>query len=107
MNLLQEAADLPQPRHATVCDAQAIILQFNEAPASLRAITRWALHFGGVLVTQPHHHETGMATYCHTEFSYYGVAITVYAFLPASPGASTCSGPSCDYCGHGDTPAAP
>jgi hypothetical protein len=76
LNLLQEAADLPQPRHLTVCDAQPIICQFDEDPASLRAITRWALRFGGVLVTQPYHDEHGMATYCHTKFPYYGVAIT-------------------------------
>ena len=82
LNLLQEAADLPQPRHLTVCDAQAIILQFGEEPASVRAITRWALRFGGVLVSEPHHDHDGVATYCHTEFAYYGVAITVYAFLP-------------------------
>ena len=107
LNLLQEAADLPQPRHLTVCDAQAIICQFDEDPASLRAITRWALRFGGVLVTQPHHDENGMATYCHTKFPYYGVAITAYAFLPAPPGATTCSDPGCDYCGHHDNPAAP
>jgi hypothetical protein len=107
LNLLDEAADLPQPRHLTVCDAQAIIVQFDEDPASLRAITRWALRFGGVLVTQPHHDENGMVTYCHTEFSYYGVATTAYAFLPAPPGATTCSDPSCDSCGHRDNPAAP
>ena len=85
LNLLQEAANLPQPRYITVADTQDISLQFDADPASLRAITRWALRFGGVLISEPHHDETGMATYCHTEFSYYGVAVTAYAVIPAGP----------------------
>jgi hypothetical protein len=83
LNLLQEAANLPQPRYITVADTQDISLQFDADPASLRAITRWALRFGGVLISEPHHDETGMATYCHTEFSYYGVAVAAYAVIPA------------------------
>ena len=67
LNLLQEAANLPQPRYITVADTQDISLQFDADPASLRAITRWALRFGGVLISEPHHDETGMATYCHTD----------------------------------------
>ena len=65
VNLLQEAADLPQPRAINVYDEQHISLHFDADPASLRAITRWALRFGGVLISEPHHDETGMATYCH------------------------------------------
>lgn len=106
LNLLNAAVDLPRPVSLTVCDDQAIICQFDEDPASLRAITRWALRFGGVLVSEPHHDEHGMVTFCHAEFSYYGVEITVYAFLPAPPGA-TCTDPGCDYCSHRGDPAAP
>jgi hypothetical protein len=85
VNLLQEAASLPPPRSITVCDTQEITVQFAEDPDSLRAIARWALRFGGVLVSEPHHDENGRWTYCHTEFSYFGVAVTACAFLPASP----------------------
>ena len=55
------------------------------SPPSLRAITRWALRFGGVLISEPHQDDNGPQTYCHTEFSYYGVAVTAYAVIPAGP----------------------
>src|SRR5580704_3760565 len=43
--LLQQAADLPQPRFISIYDGQAISLQFAPEQASLRAVTRWALRF--------------------------------------------------------------
>ena len=82
-------------------------LQFDEDPASLRAITRWALRFGGVLVTQPHHDQNGMATYCHTAFPYYGVATTAYASCPPRPGPPPVATPAASTAATTDSPAAP
>ena len=82
-NLLGQAADLPQPRAITIYDELIISLEFDSSPESLRAITRWALRFGGVLVSEPHQCHKGSFTFCHTEFSYHGVAVSAYAFIPA------------------------
>jgi hypothetical protein len=87
-NLLQEAADLPEPHFITVSDSQCISLQFAPARASLRTLTRWALRFGAVLTSQPHQGEHGPETWCRTEFSYYGVEISAYAHIPAGPAAT-------------------
>jgi hypothetical protein len=82
-NLLEEAADLPLPHMVTVSDLQSISLQFPGEQPSLRAITRWALRFGGVLTSQPHDGERGPQTWCRVEFDYYGVAVNGYAHVPA------------------------
>ena len=52
-DLLQQAADLPQPRYITIYDGQTVDLQFAPEQASVRAITRWALRFGSVMTSQP------------------------------------------------------
>ena len=82
-NLLCEAADLPQPQYLTISDTQHIDLQFAGDPSSARAITRWALRFGGLLASEPHEGERGPQTRCHLEFDYYGVTVKVYAYIPA------------------------
>jgi hypothetical protein len=82
-NLLEEAADLPLPHMVTVSDLQSISLQFPGEQPSLRAITRWALRFGGVLTSQPHDGQRGPQTWCRVEFDYYGVAVNAYAHVPA------------------------
>jgi hypothetical protein len=100
VDLLQAAADLPQPRAVYVYEEQLISLHFDPCPASLRAITRWALRFGGVLISEPRQDENGKQTYCYTSFSYYGVAITAYAVIPAEPApepGSEDSIPHADY----------
>jgi hypothetical protein len=86
--LLQQAADLPQPRFISIYDGQAISLQFAKEQASLRAITRWALRFGSVLTSQPGQGTDGPETRYRTDFDYYGIAVTAYAHIPAAP-AST------------------
>jgi hypothetical protein len=82
-NLLQQAADLPQPRAITVYDDEAVSLQFDPCPPSLRAITRWALRFGGVLQSEPHQTERGPQTWCRVQFDYYGIAVKAFAHIPA------------------------
>jgi hypothetical protein len=88
LNLLQEAADLPQPRCITVSAIQHIDVQFSNDPSSLKAVTRWALKFGGVIISEPHDGQRGPETYCHTELDYFGVAVDVYAFIPAKKAAT-------------------
>jgi hypothetical protein len=83
-NLLDEASDLPQPQYLTISDTQHIDLQFAGKPSSLRAITRWALRFGGVLTSEPHEGKSGPQTRCGLVFDYHGVAITAYAYIPAA-----------------------
>jgi hypothetical protein len=84
-NLLQEAADLPEPCMVIVYDTQHISVQFEPEQASLRAVTRWALRFGGVVISTPHQGKDGPETWCSTEFDYYGVAVKAYAHIPAAP----------------------
>jgi hypothetical protein len=83
VNLLQEAADLPQPRYIGVSATQHIDVQFSNDESSLKAVTRWALRFGGVVITEPHEGERGRSTYCYAELDYFGVAVDVYAFIRA------------------------
>jgi hypothetical protein len=85
-DLLQQAADLPQPVYITIHDSQHVSLQFAPDKASLRAITRWTLRFGGALISEPHQSEDGPKTYVHAEFDYYSIAMAVYAFIPAADG---------------------
>jgi len=83
-DLLQQAADLPQPRYVTISEiGQAVGLQFDGDPSSLRAITRWTIRFGGVVISQPYHDECGPQTSCQAKFDYYGIAVTAYAYIPA------------------------
>jgi hypothetical protein len=82
-NLLDQAADLDQPRYLTVSDTQNVCLQFPDDKASTTALTRWALRFGGTLTTRPHTGKDGPQTLCRLDFDYYGVAVEAYAFIPA------------------------
>ncbi len=88
-NLLQEGADLPQPGHVSVSEiTQHITLQFSPEPASLKAITRWALRFGSVMDSEPHQAEHGPQTWCRTEFTYYGLTVKAFAHIPAEPASN-------------------
>jgi hypothetical protein len=86
--LLQHAADMPQPHYITISGTQCVDFQFAPEQASMRAITRWALRFGTLMITQPHQGQTGPETWCRTQFDYYGITVTAYAHIPAAP-AST------------------
>ena len=52
--LLQQAADLPQPRlHHRARQPRASTCSSLRTQASMRAITRWARRFGSVVTSQP------------------------------------------------------
>jgi hypothetical protein len=87
-DLLQWAADLPQPRYITIHATQAIRVQFVSEQASVRAVAQWARRFGGVVVIEPIEAEDGPKMYHRTEFDYYGIAVTAYAVIPAGPAAT-------------------
>ena len=84
-DLLQQAADLPQPVCVFIYDHQAVSVQFAKEQASVRAITRWALRFGSVVTSEPHQAKNGPETWHRTEFDYFGIAVTAYAHIPAAP----------------------
>ena len=80
-NLLEEAADLPQPRYLTVSSRQSVDLQVPDA----RSITLWARRFGGVLTSKPVKDDSkGPRTLCQVEFDYYGIHVEAYAIIPAA-----------------------
>ena len=83
-DLLQQAADLPQPCHVFIYQhGQAVSFQFAPEQASVRAITRWALRFGSVVTSEPDRGEDGPETWHRTEFDYFGIAVMAYAHIPA------------------------
>ena len=86
--LLQQAADLPQPWCIFIYDHQAVSLQFAAEQASVRAVTRWASRFGSVMTSQPGEGHDDPESWHRTTFDYYGIAVTAYAHIPAEP-AST------------------
>jgi len=83
--LLQQAADLPQPRFVFIYDGQSVSVQFAPEQASIRAVTRWAHRFGSLVTSQPDTGD-GPGTWYRTDFDYYGIAVTAYAHIPAAPG---------------------
>jgi hypothetical protein len=83
-NLLEEASDLPHPRHVSVSSSQSIDLQFSPGRSSYRAIARWAARFGGVVISsKPIETEHGPRIYCRCEFDYYGLAVEAWAMIAA------------------------
>ena len=54
----------------------------------MRAITGWALRFGGVLASEPHDDEHSPQTRCRAQSGYDGVAVNAYAHIPAAPAAT-------------------
>ena len=84
-DLLAQAADLPQPTGITVQADQRANLEFPPDRASVRAVTRWALRFGAIVISTPCEFPDGPQTLCRADFDYYGIAVTVYAFIPAAP----------------------
>ena len=83
-NLLEQAADLPQPRYLTVSDTQNVCFQFPDDKASRKALNQWALRFGGDADHPPARGQGRPRDAVPPgQFDYYGVAIEAYAFIPA------------------------
>ena len=84
--LLQQAADLPQPACIFIYGHQAVSMQFAKEQASAQAVNRWAHRFGSVMTSQPgQDNDGGPETWHRTDFDYYGIAVTAYAHIPAEP----------------------
>lgn len=83
--LLQQAPSLPAPVYVTVHDTQAISVQFAQHAASKRAITAWARRFGSVVTSHPDEDRPDTWTWYRADFDYYGIAVTVFALIPAVP----------------------
>jgi hypothetical protein len=83
--LLQQAANLPAPVYVTVHDTQTISVLFAQHPASKLAITRWARRFGSVVTSYPDEEQPDTWTWYRADFDYYGIAVTVFAKIPAAP----------------------
>ena len=86
--LFQQAASLPAPIWVAVSETQSISVQFAPVKASAQAITKWARRFGSVTTSQPGQGTDGTQTWYRTEFDYYGIAVTVYAHIPAASAAT-------------------
>lgn len=87
-DLLDEAADLPQPRCIDMHHgSQSISLQFMPGPASVKSVARWAARFGAALTSIPDHRDKQMAWY-RAEFSYCDIAVKAYTCAPADPAAN-------------------
>ena len=88
-NLLQEGADLPQPRYGSASQTtQRIDLQFPGKQPSKRAIGQWAHRFGSVVTTNPHRDERGQFTRVAATFGYHGLTVTAYTYIPAGPASN-------------------
>jgi hypothetical protein len=85
--LLQQAADLPAPIYISVSDTQTISAMFALNRASAKAITQWARRFGGIVTTRTDTDYGQQLAKCQTTFSYYGITVEAYAYLPAAPAA--------------------
>ena len=82
VNLLDEAADLPQPRYLSVSDLQMVSLQFPPERESIRAITRWVRRFGGVVTSEHRVSGDGPELWCRASIDYYGIEVSAYAHIP-------------------------
>ena len=86
-DLLQQAADLPQPRYITISMTQNVSLQFAPEQASVQAIIRWAHRFGVPMTSEPGECHDGPGTWHRAKFGYCGIAVEAYALIPAAPAA--------------------
>jgi len=85
-HLLQAGADLPQPCYVSISEsAQEISLQFPGKHPSRAAIAGWARRFGSTVSTHPHHDGRGHFTRIGATFTYYGLTVKTYTYIPAVP----------------------
>jgi hypothetical protein len=84
--LLQQAADLPQPIAIFIYDHQSVSVQFAKEQASRQAVSRWATRFGSLVTSEIGKGTNGTTeAWYRTEFDYYGIAVMAYAHIPADP----------------------
>ena len=86
-DLLQQAADLPQPRCIFISPRPG-----HQLPVRPGAGERAGHHPLGAAVRQRHHQpappgQDGPETWHRADFDYSGIAVTAYAHIPAAPAA--------------------
>lgn len=84
-DLLKAAAGLPQPRFIAISEQrQEFALQFPSDRDGSKAVTAWAMRFGGVLASHVCEPDGTARQHIQASFGYYGVAVEAFAFLPAT-----------------------
>jgi hypothetical protein len=87
--LLQQAADLPQPVCIFIYHTQHVSVQFAKEQASVQAVNRWAHRFGSVVTSQlGKDKDGGTETWYRTDFDSYGIADSAYAHIAAAPASN-------------------
>jgi hypothetical protein len=88
---LAEDAALPLPvslRISQVC--QDVSLGFAKGHDSLAALARWAECFGVTVTGDPYTGDDGeQSIYCQVEFTYGGMRVEAFAFIPAGEASTT------------------
>jgi len=86
VDLFSKADGLPQPRYVDIHQStQYFGLQFGNTADSLKALAAWAQRFGAVLVSEPATDcDDQPCKYARVAFSFCGVAVLAYAFVPVS-----------------------
>jgi hypothetical protein len=85
-DLMNQATGLPQPGYIAISSDQRICLQFTGDRPGARAVSQWAVRFGGVLTSEHCQDQGSCYQLCELRFDYYGVRVAAYALIPAAPG---------------------
>jgi hypothetical protein len=80
--LLAANSDLPAPQYLTMSQhGQEVVFQFDDTPASFRALAQWAERFGGTLTGEPHTYDGWQSVHCTVKFTDHEVKVEAYAFV--------------------------
>ena|SRR5690349_7433396 len=93
VDLLNRAdnSNLPAPAHVTLYQRwQEARLGFRGEPDSFHALADWATRFGGTVTAEPYTRDDGEQSIdCQVKFPFVGLAVEVYAMIPADQLSST------------------
>jgi hypothetical protein len=81
---LTEDQDLgPRTQHVSVDGFRRVGVQLSDEQPALTALARAAQSWGGVITAHPHVDTDGKTViHCEVHFSYRGVEVEAYAFVP-------------------------
>jgi hypothetical protein len=81
-DLFSQADGLELPEFATISEPlQSFSLQFAPSVASYRAVADWARRFGASVTSSDHTYAGKPCMFTRAEFDFFGVAVTVHAFI--------------------------